>query len=488
MPDFDRTLIIPVETQVREFDPKILFACAAAEQGYRAFVGSQTAIHLRIDTLPQGIYIAKDIRDSKVRMMRIMRDLGHRVVAWDEEGLVRYPSNHYFKTRVDPEALDRTDLFFAWGREDADTLKAYPGYKGTPVFETGNPRIDLLRKEFWPLYEDAAKAITERFGRYILINTNFGHSNHFLASQTIKLAGGEGLDKGTELGTGTRQDNGNGQDAGEAGANGAVKANGKVADEGNWDTDLAYYRDAMFQHFLDVIPKLARAFPDTTIILRPHPAESHEAWIKSADGCTNVKVIHEGSVVPWIFGADVMVHNGCTTAIEASLLERPAVTYRPMQSERFDRHLPDSVSYQAFDVEALIAEVSRFVGQQTDESRTEAQKAVLDHHLAVQNGRLASDQIVDILKTSSDLSAKFTTPAWTTYMNGWMKAKRRMMQKRINSYIPGSKNSLTYEKHRFPEISEDEVNRRIGRFAEMLGRFEGVRARKVSDGIFKIEV
>lgn len=455
MSKYDRTLILPVETQVRELDPKLLFACVAAEQGFTTFIGSQTAIHLKINALPRGIYVAKDIRSSKVRMMRIMHDLGHRIIAWDEEGLVRYPSNHYFKTRVDHEALNRTDMFFAWGREDADTLKAYPGYNGMLVYETGNPRIDLLRREFWPIYETAAAAIRQRYGRYILINTNFGHSNHFLPAQTVKAENG----------------------AGDA----------DIREEGDWDTDLARYRDAMFQQFQDVVSKLAKAFPETAIILRPHPAESHDAWIRSAAGCPNVKVIHEGSVVPWIFGADVVVHNGCTTAIEAFLLERPAVTYRPMQSERFDRHLPDSLSHQALDVNALMAEVGRFVEGGSGEVQTAEQRSILERHLSVQRDKLASEQIIDIIDASNYLSAKFSKPSWTSYAKGWMKAEWRARQKRRNGLVAGSKNSMAYEQHRFPGISLDDVSRRISGFAKMLGRFDDVRASYVSDGIFKID-
>ncbi len=455
MPEHGKSLIVPVETQVREFDPKLLFSCVAAEQGFRAFLGSQTAIHLKISTLPRGIYVAKDIRKSKVRMMRIMNDLGHRVVAWDEEGLVRYPSNHYFKTRVASEALDRTDIFFAWGQEDAATLKAFPDYKGTPVYETGNPRIDLLRREFWPIYQEAAATVNQRYGRYILINTNFGHSNHFLASQTIRP---EALSSGSDDQIST-----------------------------NWDRDLAHYRDSMFRHFQKMVPEIARAFPDIAVVLRPHPAESHEAWIRSAEGCRNVHVVHEGSVLPWIFGADVVVHNGCTTAVEAFLVERAAVTYRPIQSDRFDRHLPDAVSYQAFDMPQLIAEVGRFVGGHSSKPQTDAQRTALDRHLAPQNGKLASDQIIDILRTSDMCSEQSNAPSWTNYLNGWIEAHRRAIQKKINSLVPGSKNSRTYERHRFPDVSTSEVNNRIRQFADLLGRFHDVRASKVSDGIFRIE-
>ncbi len=454
MPGHGQTLILPVETQIREMDPKILFSCIAAERGFTAIVGSQAEIHLNIEKMPRGIYVSKDIRSSKRRMLRIVNDLGHRIVAWDEEGLVRYPREQYHRSRIDPEALERTLMFFAWGEDDAETLAAYPRYEGTPIHRTGNPRIDLLRPPFWPIYEDEAAALRKRFGHYILINTNFGNANHFLPPETIK--------KIVE----TRQ--------------------GDDRERTEWEDALAPYRDAMFRHFIEALPVVAKAFPETTVILRPHPSESHEAWREAAKGCANVQVVYEGSVHPWVFGADVVMHNGCTTAIEASLLGRPAVSYRPIQSERFDRHFPDSISYQAFDLDELTRTLGRFVGEGREAARTEAQKTVLDRHLAIDGDRLSSEHIVDILGSSDALNGAGPRPSLAGYVGGWIKAKRRARQKKANSLDPSSKNSERYEKHRFPGVSLQEVEEKIALYGGLLGRFQDVRAEEMSAGIFKI--
>ena len=36
------------------------------------------------------------------------------------------------------------------------------------------------------------------------------------------------------------------------------------------------------------------------IIIRPHPAEDHMEWNKIAKNFDNIKVIYEGSIIPWI--------------------------------------------------------------------------------------------------------------------------------------------------------------------------------------------
>lgn len=445
------TLIVPVEIQVREFDPKLLLCCAAAEQGLTAYFGSQTEIHLRIEGLPRGVYVAKDVRGSKLRIFRILHSLGHRVMAWDEEGLVRYPPSHYYKTRISAPTLDLVDGFFAWGEDDAAVLEAFPGYRGTPIFQTGNPRVDLLRPEFWPVYREAARELTRRYGRYILINTNFGFSNHFLGKPTPEIR--------------------DPQSASEQ-------------DDPTWLRDLAAYRNGMFEHFQRVVPEIARAFPDTTVILRPHPSEGHDVWLEAASGCPNVQVVHEGSVMPWVFAADVVVHNGCTTAVESFLVGRPAVTYKPMQSERFDRHLPDALSHPAHDVPQLVAQIRRFVDDEPALGQTPEQNAVLGRHLAPVNGKLACDQIVEII-ASAEALAKHEERNWRQRFWGLREAKLRRLEKRITNRLPGGRGTA-YDRHRFPGVSEDDVNRRIRDFSGLLDRFHGVRARQTSRGIFEI--
>ena len=47
------------------------------------------------------------------------------------------------------------------------------------IFETGNPRFDLLRPGLRELYRPDAEALRARFGDFILINTNFARYNHY---------------------------------------------------------------------------------------------------------------------------------------------------------------------------------------------------------------------------------------------------------------------------------------------------------------------
>ena len=69
-------ILLPSETQVREFDPKLLLACAVAERGIPCVIGSRIQMHSVIDRLPRGIYLAKDVRHSSARIFGIIERLG----------------------------------------------------------------------------------------------------------------------------------------------------------------------------------------------------------------------------------------------------------------------------------------------------------------------------------------------------------------------------------------------------------------------------
>lgn len=85
------TLIIPVESQVRELDARILLSCVAAERGFPVIMGSRAFTHFQVASAPRGVYLAKSMRSLSSSMFRILRKLGHEIVAWEEEALV-HPS------------------------------------------------------------------------------------------------------------------------------------------------------------------------------------------------------------------------------------------------------------------------------------------------------------------------------------------------------------------------------------------------------------
>ena len=118
------TLIVPVESQVRELDAKLLLSCVAAERGFPVIIGSRAYTHFHAASFPRGVYLAKSMRSLSSSMFTILRKLGHEIVAWEEEALVHPPPDTYFTLRLSPTTIRKVSHIFAWGQENVDLLSA----------------------------------------------------------------------------------------------------------------------------------------------------------------------------------------------------------------------------------------------------------------------------------------------------------------------------------------------------------------------------
>ena len=96
MPDSKPLLLIPVENQVRELDPKLLLACVAAKRGFTSVIGSRREMEFNIDLFPQSIYLSKSMTVRSLLFFRVAQRFNTEIVTWDEEALVHLPPETYF--------------------------------------------------------------------------------------------------------------------------------------------------------------------------------------------------------------------------------------------------------------------------------------------------------------------------------------------------------------------------------------------------------
>ncbi|MFQ5416351.1 MAG: surface carbohydrate biosynthesis protein [Myxococcota bacterium] len=455
------SLIVPVENQVRELDPKLLVACAAAERGFRVFLGSRTRVDFRIASFPRGIYLSKGMTPKSGKMFRIMRSLGHEIAALDEEGLVYHSAEEYYARRVSNATLELIATLFAWGEESAALLRAHPQYPGTPLYATGNPRIDLLRPELRAYFEDETSRIRERLGRFILINTNFSKVNAYFPRMNL-------------LAPPAREG-----DLPELGATG-------IGLPREFAEGLAAHKGVLFDHFRSMIPAVHDAFPNHQIVVRPHPSENREPWNLVVKDLLRAHVIHEGNVIPWLASSELLIHNGCTTGIEAFVMQKPSVCYRPVTADVFDLELPNALSQQCFGLDALQSTLREVLHDGAGCRHSDEQRLLIDRHLSGREGALATDRIVDVLTARAHAGEQRRSGA-AEYLRGWLAAHQRSLVKRhIKARIPQHRNNPDYQRNRYEGIGQEELGRRIERLGTCLGRFAGLRVAPVAEHIYEI--
>jgi surface carbohydrate biosynthesis protein len=450
------TLIVPVESQVRELDAKLLLACAAAERGFPVVLGSRALLHHAVADLPRGVYLAKSMRGLSDRMFGILHGLGHAIAAFEEEGLVRLPDPEYYRRRLSAKALGLVSLLLCWGEDDARLFRAFPAYPGTPIRVTGNPRVDLLRAELRDYWAEEVAALRRRHGEFVLVNTNFGQLNHFFP----------GL--------------------GEMSAALAHRTLDEARRSPDYGTRRAAYRKQIFEAFRELLPRLARELGERRVVVRPHPSESHEIWRAAARSHPNVHVLNEGSVVPWLIAARALVHNGCTTAVEAYVLGTPPIAWQPIFDAELDDPLPNGLSYRVSDFTSLGKTLGEALAGELRPGADSARAALVARHLSALDGPLAADRMVDALAEAGFLAAPPPRAPLARRTQAWLHVRGRTLVKRVQMRRRGNRNSEDYLRHRWPTLSADEVQARIDRLGRTLGRFAGVRARALRDQIFAI--
>jgi surface carbohydrate biosynthesis protein len=456
-------LLIPVENQVRELDPKLLMACVAAERGFSSVIGSRREMEFNIDLFPQSIYLSKSMTIRSLLFFQVAQHFDIEIATWDEEALVHLPPETYFSRRLDPRAIKYVSHLFAWGEDNARLWRQYPHLPdGIPIHVTGNPRSDMLRPELRLFYQKEVEEFQAKYGDFILVNTNFNHVNAFGPDMN--------LFKPTK-------------NSGQKAKYGrAARGMSREYAEG-----LRDHKQAVFKDFQRFIPRLEELFPENAIVVRPHPTENHEVYRKIADQCQRVYVTNEGNVVPWLMATRAVIHNGCTTGVEAYVTGTPAISYRASINETYDNgfyRLPNRMSHQCFTFEELQDMLRKILKGEIGAADGDERRQLIDHHLAGKTGQLACERMLDVLdKISANMPADRSISKRT---QRWLVTRGLHLAKHIKSSLPGSHNRPEFQRHRYPGISLENLRAKLNQFQQLRGNNRELKVEQVSNVMFKI--
>lgn len=458
-------LIIPVETQVRELDAKLLLACCAVERGWRVILGSRAYVHFAMADMPHGIYLAKSMRGMSNLMFRLIRELGHDIIAWEEEALVHPPAQMFYSVRLSPGTVPFVSHLFAWGEENRELLAGYRHMPADlPIHLTGNPRGDMLRPELRAYFDREVRELRQEYGEFLLINTNFTDVNPFIPAVGLFVPS-KNPSRPPRMGQ-------------------TGKGLPRPFAEG-----LGAHKRRLVEDFLEMLPALEKALPGVNLVLRPHPSENHGIYHELAARCSRVSVVHRGNVLPWLLACRALVHNGCTTAVEAYSMGVPSVAYLKTFDPQFDmdfQGLPNRLSQQCFSLEELTQTLRSILSGELVAQVTPEQDALIDHFITARQGPLATERILDALDAAyRQPGTGLPQVALPRRMVAAGLTRLKAGITRLNMRRPGP-NRGDYHDHRWPRISAEEVAQRVQGLGGTLGRFARVRVRQRGEHLFDV--
>jgi surface carbohydrate biosynthesis protein len=425
-------------------------------------------MHFHIPSFPKSIYLSKSLTSGSKNVFRNLRRLGHQIVAWDEEALVHLPPESYYPRRLSAVSMPYINQLFAWGEDNVELWRQYPEMPSDlPIRITGNPRGDLLRPEMRGLYAHDVAIIRQTYGNFILVNTNFNQVNAFYPDMNILIPparpGQEPELSRRAIGMGMSRE---------------------------YAVGLTKHKQSIFEDFKGLVPVLDQTFPNHNIVIRPHPAENQEVYHKIAKTCRRVQVTNEGNVVPWLIAAKALIHNGCTTGVEAYAVGLPAITYRASMNEFYDNafhRLPNQLSHECFDPEQLQETLANILNEQLGHANSDERKTIMERHLAAMEGPLACDRMVDIFEEINSIQQKATSPALKDRLRSRAWAARRRIKKRLKGFKADmSHNKTDFLRHRYPGVSREDLQSRLDQFQEILGDHTELNVKEIFPQFYRI--
>ena len=398
-----------------------------------------------------------------VSLLDDLCEKGHLVTVQDEEhGLVGESYSRFGQQRFSEETIARAANVFAWGDYDAKWLSDHHHAYSDRIVPTGSPRVDFWRREFRAYYEKDDSAIATEPKPYILVVSNFGgplNENRFW-----------------NVIAGARK--------------GSYYERDPQSEYVAYDRVAYLYR--LLGQFVLMIRVLAMAFPDVTILVRPHPIESVDGWAKLIGEYANIMVAREGTISSWIRGAAVVIHNGCTSGLEAAVCGVSRIAYRPIPSE-YEGDVPNRVSYQAFSLEQLQEMVALVLNGKKvpgSESVDSAAKEILEHRFANLNGELASDRIVkewEAIAGPSDAERISMNRLLLEGLKSRLRSGAAGAKKSLLSLRSGPHNQEFVTAHKFPCLEESEMRGLQEGLQRTLDRFHDVRIRRFGRRSFLLD-
>lgn len=340
------TLLIPIEVKSRDLYSRVYLAQKAVKLGYRVLLGNSRPFHRLLPLFPRGIVFEDEMTYQSRFFFKKAANMGYGIVSIDEESIAITTTRRYIAQRVHYPNLEYSLLHFTRGQEDFDAIadNMPPEYKHhvSKLRQAGNPRLDLLREEYFELYTGESPHEWNP-DDVILVNSRFSKANPFEMTRA------------------------------------QVRELTKRKFESTPDQyeDFCRYldhTDQLFDAFKPIAEELPERFPDKIIVFRPHPSENFKFWQDIADKHENAFCIHTGTAVQWAAHSRAMIHSGCTTAIESALLGLNVIAHCPIPSDEYNVNLANDMSTVATTEGELYKTLENMHIPTAEERKANAQK------------------------------------------------------------------------------------------------------------------
>jgi len=418
---------IPIEIANRELDGVIYLALHLAKRGLPTLFGERM-VNEYVFRLHEGKPVLYFDQDQSVPTNNKVLAAGGAVFNLNNEGLIMEDS---LAQGIYGQVVPSVTKMCLWGDKQAEIVgKHLPQGEERKIVVTGHPSFDLLGEKMRVYYRDE-EIIREHGEDFILINTNFSLFNMKMdLKRYIRMLGR--------------------MEEWEMYKKPEVQADLWAAND---------YQRKVYDEFIKLIRLLSRTFPNRHIIVRPHPMEKQETYTNVIGDLPNVFVTGNRSVRRWIFSASCVIHHDCTTGLEALLMDKLVIGFRPVFEKARTCYLQANMGVHTTSSD----EVVDLIRQGTmGKAETERQLALVRPFIA--NLRRNAAETVAGLAVSEARPEAIWTPEPLGLVES-VKCWRKHLSKLIRSRQPGHNGrKVRYALEKFPRLPFSHIQGCVERF------------------------
>lgn len=288
---------IPIEVVNREFWSCAILASYLVARGHKVYI-FQDYLFDKYEYPEPGIFLGKTLfktwgkfsLDAKLKAMN--NDV--RMYFLEEEALgcgtsPEQAASQYFRSRFgsfhfasEALSIEHGDRFLAWSKLHAETVK--PFIHESMINITGSPLFASCKPEWRDFYKFFSFSIETPF---------------FLACSSYCLSNGMALYD-------------------------YLKISARQLSEGTVANLLQDQVESL--QFGLAIKKIADKLSKASFLFRPHPSENCDIYDELFADSPNVLVSKAGTIQEALVNTRALIHSGCSTAIQASIMHIPVIT------------------------------------------------------------------------------------------------------------------------------------------------------------------
>lgn len=306
-------VVLIVDNPIRDLEGMVLISYSLAARGVDVFLISMNEIYINnardIWQISPDFILVNYIRNNNKKFIKRFINANIKIGLLDTEGGV-LPNLEVYKNLIidDKNILGKIHVYFSWGNKLAKYLIESSVFSIQQIIVSGSPRFDFYSQDFVK-FRRTSKLVFNNDNPIVLINCNFPIANpKFQTKEQEKLF---------------------------------------LVDVLKFPIDqveqMISFQEKALNEFIDLTMKLSIFFPDVNFLIRPHPFECEFQYQDKLANFSNVFISKEGPVINQILISKCIIHRGCSTALEAQLMGKPAISVRWVAMHA-EQPIPESVS------------------------------------------------------------------------------------------------------------------------------------------------